>query len=80
MFRIGAKCLVRQGLDIGNTPAVFGEIVDLQMQDNYPYTTYPIWVKIMSGENKGMVRGFKYDEIMLGVDSLSPVASLVGVK
>ena len=48
------------------TPEVVGEsaqIVELQMQEFEQYRTYPVWVKMPSGERKGKVYGFHYDEI-----------------
>jgi hypothetical protein len=47
-------------------PEVVGEsaeIVDMQMQEFEKYTVYPLWVKMISGESKGKVYGFKYDEV-----------------
>jgi len=47
-------------------PEVVGEtaeIVDLQMQEFEKYRAYPVWVKMTSGERKGKVCGFHYDEV-----------------
>ena len=47
-------------------PGIVGEyaaIVDLQMVEIDKYRVYPIWAKILFGEQKGKVYGFKYDEV-----------------
>jgi len=47
-------------------PEVVGEsaeIVELQTQDFEQYRTYPVWVKMLTGERKGKVYGFHYDEV-----------------
>ena len=40
-----------------------GKIVDLQIQEFDKYTVYPMWVQITSGERKGKIYGFNYDEV-----------------
>jgi hypothetical protein len=74
MYRIGAKCLITECNEIAGLKGVIGEIVDMQIQENDTYTAYPLWVKILSGENKGIVHGFRYDEVAAGVDYLHPAA------
>jgi len=47
-------------------PEVVGEnadIVDMQIQEFEKYTVYPLWVKMTSGERKGKIYGFGYDEV-----------------
>jgi ribosomal protein S17 len=47
-------------------PGVVGqraEIVDLQIQEHERYRTYPVWVKILTGERQGKVYGFHYTEV-----------------
>lgn len=39
------------------------EIVNLQTEEFEKYTIYPVWVKITTGEHKGKVYGFHYDEV-----------------
>jgi ribosomal protein S17 len=39
------------------------EVVDLQTQELERYRTYPVWLKVSSGERKGKVYGFQPDEI-----------------
>jgi hypothetical protein len=41
------------------------EVVDLQMQPQERYRTYPVWLKLTSGERKGKVYGFAHDEVEL---------------
>jgi len=40
-----------------------GEIVEMQIQEFEKYTVYPVWVKVLSGERKGKIYGFQYDEV-----------------
>jgi hypothetical protein len=50
----------------GPVPDLAGEraeIVDLQMQELERYRTYPVWLKVTSGERRGKVYGFQPDEI-----------------
>jgi len=47
-------------------PEVVGEsaeIVDMQIQEYEKYTVYPLWVKMTSGERKGKIYSFRYDEV-----------------
>ena len=47
-------------------PEVVGEnaeIVDMQIQEFEKYTVYPLWVKMTSGDRKGKIYGFRYDEV-----------------
>ena len=47
-------------------PEVVGEsaeIVDMQIQEFEKYTVYPVWVKMTSGERKGKIYGFQYEEV-----------------
>ena len=39
------------------------EIVEMQIQEFEKYTVYPVWAKILSGEQKGKIYGFRYDEV-----------------
>jgi len=50
----------------GSMLEVVGEnadIVDMQIQEFEKYTVYPLWVKMTSGERKGRIYGFQYDEV-----------------
>lgn len=72
---VAEKGLVTKAMKIGDAvrvkrcdsmPEVVGEsaeIVDLQIQEFEEYTVYPVWVKVTSGERKGKICGFKYDEV-----------------
>ncbi len=80
MYRIGAKCLITECRENSGLQGAFGEIVDMQIQENDSYATYPLWIKILSGENKGSVHGFRYEEIAAGIDYLYPVAPFTAVK
>jgi hypothetical protein len=47
-------------------PEVVGgsaEIVDMQIQELDKYAVYPLWVRVTSGERKGKIYGFHYDEV-----------------
>ncbi len=47
-------------------PEVIGEsaeIASLQTQEFEKYTVYPIWGKMVTGEHKGKIYGFHYDEV-----------------
>jgi hypothetical protein len=62
-MKIGGRVRVKK---CDSTPDVVGqcaEIVNMQLQDLDRYATFPIWAKITSGEKKGKVYGFYYDEI-----------------
>ena len=80
MYRIGAKCLIRDCSCVAGLKGAVGEIVDMQIQEDYPYSTYPLWVKILSGANKGTVHGFQYEEVAAGVDYLHPLAPFMAVR
>ena len=80
MYRIGAKCLIKECEEITGLNGAVGEIVDMQIQENDAYATYPLWVKILSGENRGTIHGFRYDEIAAGIDYLYPVAPFMAIK
>ncbi|MBA7562818.1 hypothetical protein ES708_04471 [subsurface metagenome] len=52
-------------------PEVVGEsaqIVDLHLPEFEKYRTYPLWLKMLSGQRKGKVYGFQYDEVGLPPD------------
>jgi len=54
--------------DCSAIPGVVGEqaeIVNLQTQEFEEYTVYPVWARITTGERKGKVYGFHYDEVEL---------------
>ncbi len=74
MYRIGSMCLIKDYKDNTGLRGAFGEIVDMEIQEDDMYMTYPLWVKILSGENKGTVHGFNYDEIAVGVDYFRTMA------
>jgi hypothetical protein len=47
-------------------PEVVGEnaeIVGMQIQELDKYAVYPLWVKMTSGERKGKIYGFQYNEV-----------------
>lgn len=47
-------------------PQVIGEsaeIVGMQIQELDKYAVYPLWVKMTSGERKGRIYGFQYNEV-----------------
>jgi len=63
--KVGGAIKIRKCDSMAEVVGESGEIVEMQLQDFDRYAAYPIWVKITSGERKGKVYGFKYDEIAL---------------
>ncbi len=64
-IRIGSMVRIRKCDSVPNVVGEEGEIVDTQIQEFEKYTVYPVWVKMLTGERKGKVYGFKYDEMEL---------------
>jgi hypothetical protein len=47
-------------------PDVVGEgaeIASMQIQEFEKYTVYPVWVRMTTGERRGKIYGFQYDEV-----------------
>lgn len=69
------EAIIIAAMIIGNTvkvmncttmPEIVGEqaeIVDMQIEEFDRYSTYPVWARITTGESKGKVYGFKYEEL-----------------
>jgi hypothetical protein len=53
------------------------EIIDIQTQENERYATYPVWVKISSGDRKGKIYGFHCDEIEVMPQALPKCATKI---
>jgi len=52
------------------------EIVDLQIQEHDRYRTYPVWVKMLTGELRGRCYGFDYDELEVTAKDTKPLATM----
>ena len=52
------------------------EIVDLQMQEYERYRVYPVSAKMLSGEFKGKLYGFNYDEVEVIPREAKPITAL----
>lgn len=63
MLRVGTICQIDGCRDIPAVQGELGQIIDMQIQEEYRYSTYPLWLRMMSGENKGRIYGFNYSEI-----------------
>ena len=61
-MKIGDIVKVRQ-CPIPEVVGETAEIVDMQIQEFEKYTVYPVWVKMTSGEPRGKIYGFQYDEV-----------------
>jgi ribosomal protein S17 len=61
--RTGDLVKIKQCLPIPEVVGEDAELVELQTQDFERYTAYPVWVKMLSGERKGKIYGFQYDEV-----------------
>jgi len=51
------------------------EIIDIQTQEHERYTTYPVWVKVTTGDRKGKIYGFQYEEIEVAPKALPKCAT-----
>jgi hypothetical protein len=61
--KTGALVKIKQCVPIPEVVGEDAELVELQTQDSERYTAYPVWVKMLSGERKGKIYGFQYDEV-----------------
>ncbi|GAI80406.1 unnamed protein product, partial [marine sediment metagenome] len=61
--KIGGIVEIKKCDSIPELVGEHGEIVEMQIQEFEKYTVYPVWVKILSGERKGKIYGFQYDEV-----------------
>jgi hypothetical protein len=71
-MKIGGKIRVKK---CDATPDLVGkraEIVNMQMQDFDKYATFPIWARITSGDKRGKIYGFYYDEIEIMSETSTP--------
>jgi len=62
-MKIGDTVKIRKCEPIPEVVGENADIVDMQIQEFEKYTVYPLWVKITSGERKGKIYGFRYDEV-----------------
>jgi ribosomal protein S17 len=61
--KTGDLVKIKQCVPIPEVVGEDAEVVELQIQDFERYTAYPVWVKMLSGERKGKIYGFQYDEV-----------------
>ena len=64
-IRIGATVRIKKCDPMPEVVGENAEIVDMQIQEFDKYATCPVWVKMLTGERKGKVYGFHYDEVEL---------------
>ena len=62
-LRMGVVVKIEDCSAIPQVVGELGEIVNLQTEEFEEYTIYPVWVRITTGERKGKVYGFHYDEV-----------------
>jgi len=62
-MKVGGIVKIKECEPMPEVVGTSAEIVDLQMQEYEQYRTYPVWVKILTGERKDKVYGFHYDEV-----------------
>ena len=63
VMKIGSVVEIKKCDAIPGVVGEHAEIVRLQIQEFEKYTVYPVWVKVLSGERKGKIYGFQYDEV-----------------
>ncbi len=61
--KIGDLVKITQCVPIPEVVGEDAELVELQTQNFEKYTAYPVWVKMLSGERKGKIYGFQYNEL-----------------
>jgi len=62
-MKIGDMVKIKKCDSIPEVVGANADIVDMQIQEFEKYTVYPLWVKVASGERKGKIYGFGYDEV-----------------
>ena len=62
-MKIGDMVKIKECDSIPEAIGESAEIVDMQIQEFDKYAVYPLWVKMTSGERKGKIYGFQYDEV-----------------
>lgn len=62
-MKIGDMVKIKKCDSIPEVVGANADIVDMQIQEFEKYTVYPLWVKVTSGERKGKIYGFGYDEV-----------------
>jgi len=61
--RVGDTVTITDCVPIPDLAGERAEVVDLQTHELEKYRTYPVWLKVSSGDRKGKVYGFQLDEI-----------------
>ena len=62
-MKIGDMVKIKECDSIPEVIGESAEIVDMQIPEFDKYAVYPLWVKMTSGERKGKIYGFQYDEL-----------------
>ena len=62
-MKIGDMVKIKKCDSIPEVVGANADIVDMQIQELEKYTVYPLWVKMTSGDRKGKIYGFGYDEV-----------------
>lgn len=62
-MKIGDMVKIRECDSIPEVIGENAEIIDMQIPEFDKYAVYPLWVKMTSGERRGKIYGFQYDEL-----------------
>jgi hypothetical protein len=63
MIKIGSILQVNRCYEIAGVHGALGQVVDIQTPDIETYVSYPLWIRILTGEQKGKIHGFNYGEV-----------------
>ena len=63
MFSKGMRCLIRDCPEVPTVAGALAEIIDVPCVSGEVYSSYPVWARILTGVNAGMVLGLDQDEI-----------------
>lgn len=77
MIKVGGICQINGCNEIAGVHGALGQIVDIQTPGVETYAAYPLWIKILSGEQKGIIHGFNYGEVKTA-DYLNEVLATAG--
>lgn len=62
-MKIGTTVRIKKCDSIPEVVGESAEIVDMQSRELEKCTAFPLWIKMTSGERKGKIYGFEYDEV-----------------
>jgi hypothetical protein len=63
MIKVGGICQINGCYEVSGVNGALGQIVDIQTPGVETYASYPLWIKILSGEKRGSTHGFNYNEV-----------------